>query len=135
MADKTTIEQYEDLAAYLDVLRMSKADMEAEVIPPEVRAALDDIQAEMGPKIAEAETRLAELKALLESEARFIGDKIEGRNFQAIYYKPGKSITVKDALSLAASWDDKHPECAIALRSIITLGKDRVSVQPRKGGG
>jgi hypothetical protein len=135
MADKTTIEQYEDLVAYLDVLRMSKADMEAEVIPPEVRAALDDIEAEMGSKIAEAETKLAELKALLESEARFIGDKIEGRNFQAIYYKPGKNITVKDALSLAASWNDKHPECAVQLRSIITLGKDRVSVQPRKGGG
>jgi hypothetical protein len=135
MADKTTIEQYEDLVAYLDVLRMSKADMEAEVIPPEVRAALADIEAEMGPKIDEAEAKLAGLKALLESEARFIGDKIEGRNFHAIYYKPGKNITVKDALSLAKSWDDKHPECAVQLRSIITLGKDRVSVQPRKGGG
>lgn len=132
MDDKTTIEQYEDLTAYLDVLRMSKADMEADVIPPEVRDALDDIEAEMGPKIAEAEARLAELKALLESEARFIGDKIEGRNFHAIYYKPGKNITVKDALCLAKSWDDKYPECAIALRSIITLGKDRVSIQPRK---
>ena len=134
MSEKTTIEQYEDLTAYLDVLRMSKADMEAEVIPPEVRAALDDIEVEMGAKIEEATAKLAELKALLESEAKFIGDKIEGRNFQAIYYKPGKNITVKDALSLAKSWDDKHPECAMQLRSIITLGKDRVSVQPRKGG-
>jgi len=134
MSEKTTIEQYEDLTAYLDVLRMSKADMEAEVIPPEVRAALDDIEVEMGAKIEEATAKLAELKALLESEAKFIGDKIEGRNFQVIYYKPGKNITVKDALSLAKSWDDKHPECAMQLRSIITLGKDRVSVQPRKGG-
>jgi hypothetical protein len=135
MTTQTTIQQYEDLTAYLDILHMDKSRMQTEVTPPEVRAALDDIEIEMGSKITEAETRLAELKTLLESEARFIGDKIEGRNFQAIYYKPGKSITVKDALSLAASWDDKHPECAIALRSIITLGKDRVSVQPRKGGG
>jgi hypothetical protein len=135
MTTQTTIQQYEDLTAYLDILHMDKSRMQTEVTPPEVRAALDDIEIEMGSKITEAETRLAELKTLLESEARFIGDKIEGRNFQAIYYKPGKNITVKDALSLAKSWDDKYPECAVALRSIITLGKDRVSVQPRKGGG
>ena len=34
MSDKTTIEQYEDLAACLDVLRMDIARMEAEVILP-----------------------------------------------------------------------------------------------------
>jgi hypothetical protein len=129
------MQKYEDLIAFLDVLCMQKANLEAEVIPPEVQNALDDIEAEMGPQIEQTKARIAKLKALLESEARFIGDKIEGRNFQAIYYKPGKNITVKDALSLAKSWDDKHPECAVQLRSIITLGKDRVSVQPRKGGG
>jgi hypothetical protein len=135
MPDQTTMQKYEDLIAFLDVLYMQKENLEAEVIPPEVQNALDDIETEMGPQIEQTKARIAKLKALLESEVRFIGDKIEGRNFQAIYYKPGKNITVKDALCLAKSWEDKYPECAVQLRSIITMTKDRVSVQPRKGGG
>lgn len=127
-----TLADYESAISYLDVLRMEKQKCAAQAIPFDVQIVLDDIASEFDPQIQYVEARITELEVALKAEVTASGEKQVGTTHQVVYYRPSKTITAKDALALAAKWDEEgHSDFAVELRSIITLTKERVSIQPK----
>jgi ketol-acid reductoisomerase len=76
-----------ELCAAIDVMAILKQDEIDKVLTPEIKSALDAIEAEFAPKFAAAETNFVALKAEIETEVLAAGKSISGTHVRATYIK------------------------------------------------
>jgi hypothetical protein len=115
-----------------DVFAMDKQAKRKQVIPDDVQADLDDIEAEYAEKEELLSDKIKELEAHLKNEALVNREPIRGEYFQVIFTRGGYSVKTDDVLRVADRFEKTLPEVSAELRAIITKKKDSVSIQPRK---
>jgi hypothetical protein len=92
--------------AQRDVLNMDKRALIDQVLTPDIKARLAEIEAEFGAKAEAVNAKIAALEAEIKAEVLAHGESMKGRHFQAVWSQ-GR-----------VSWDDKglrgyakaHPE-------------------------
>jgi len=117
------LKQYEELVTNRDLLSSRKAELIAAVIPAEVKAEIDAIEAELDPEIEEMDEKIAALAKELKNYVASTGEKLVGDRYQVIFTKPRKS------------WDNKALEgYAVAHPEILAfqkVGKPGASIRAR----
>ena len=123
MSVQELLNEYSNNLAGIDLLNGNKQELIDKVIPPEIKAQLDEIEAEFTPVFANINTRNQELIDMIKAEVVAAGKTVSGEYHQAVYSK-GKTL-----------WDDKmllgyatdHPE----IKSFRSVGKPSVSIRVR----
>jgi hypothetical protein len=85
---KTLLDKLADIRSQLDVLRLDKEDAINQVLTPEIRKAISDIEIEFGEKAEAATTNASELEAALKSMMINHGASVKGQRLQAVYVSP-----------------------------------------------
>ena len=115
------IEQYSDLTFGIDSINQEKQALIDEVLTPEIKEKLAEIDAEFDPKVDE----IAQQKSMLESEIKQeileAGRTIKGTYHSFVWSKPRVSWDTKALDGYAAA----HPEIA----QFRTEGSPSVSVR------
>ena len=129
-----TIQEFDNLLAMRDVLMLEKQTQRDQVIPDEVKAELDAIDAEFSEKEELLAAKIAAAEEALKAQAVAAGATIEGQYYNFQYNKGGFTVKADDVLRVADRWEKTQPELAAELRSILTKKKSFASRQPRRGG-
>lgn len=129
-----TIQEFDNLLAMRDVLMLEKQTQRDQVIPDEVKAELDAIDAEFYEKEELLAAKIAAAEEALKAQAVAAGATIEGQYHNFQYNKGGFTVKADDVLRVADRWEKTQPELAAELRSILTKKKSFASRQPRRGG-
>lgn len=129
-----TIQEFDNLLAMRDVLMLEKQTQRDQVIPDEVKAELDAIDAEFYEKEELLAAKIAAAEEALKAQAVAAGATIEGQYYNFQYNKGGFTVKADDVLRVADRWEKTQPELAAELRSILTKKKSFASRQPRRGG-
>ena len=87
MADQEYIEKYADLVERLDMLTKNKAELQAKLVPDEVKLALADLEAEYKPMIDAVQEELATIKGLIEQTVLEQKETWKGSRFMATWNK------------------------------------------------
>ena len=117
------LNQFANLKAALDVHRLEKEDLIAQILTPEIKAQIADIEAEFSEKTAAANKNLAELEAAIKAAVTAHGETVSAEHYQAVYSKGRTSWDTKalDGFCVA------HPEVA----QFKTTGAPSVSIRAR----
>ncbi len=103
---KKKLDQLADFQAQQDVLTMQKKALIDEILNAEVRAKLDEIEAEFADKTEAVNTNIAKLEEEIKQSVKVLGTSVKSKFFHAVWVK-GR-----------VSWDTKamdnyaiyHPE-------------------------
>jgi DNA repair exonuclease SbcCD ATPase subunit len=96
-------QEYDNLKSQAEYLQLEKTRLTAEAIPEEVRARLDEIEAEFGDKAEFVQQNIAAIEAQIITQVKDAGETKKGAGWSAVYYK-GR-----------ISWDTKKLDGMIAL--------------------
>jgi hypothetical protein len=119
MTEQTIIEKLDrlaDMQAQSDAMELHYADLRKSIIPPEIQAQLDEIDAEADAAHENANMGMAALQEEIKAEILLAGTSVKGAHLYAIYGK-GR-----------VSWDTKGLDGAIVL--FPELAKFRKEGQP-----
>jgi hypothetical protein len=122
----TTEEKLNQLANYraqLDVLNLQKQDAINGVLTPEIKAALDEIEAEFGQMSEGANGNIAALEAEIKEAVTAHGETVKSEFLMAVYNKPRVSWDTKGLDGYAVA----HPE----VKAFQSFGKPSVSIRSR----
>lgn len=133
-AKPITIQEFDDLIAQRDLLMLEKQTQRDKVIPIEVKAELDAIDAEFSDKEELIAAKIALAEEALKAQAVSAGTTIESQYYNFQYTKGGFTVKVDDVQRVADRWEKTHPGVAVELRSILTKKKSFASKQPKRGG-
>ena len=100
------LDQLAELHAQREAMEGEKQALVRRVIPPEIQARLDDIEAEFGGKAAAATTNIEALEASIKTATLAHGETVRGAGFQAVWNKGRQSWDSKGLTVYA----DSHPE-------------------------
>ena len=117
------LDEYSNNLAGIDLLNGERQAMIDKVITPEIKAQLENIDAQIDPLIANTISRNQELIELIKAEVIAAGQTISGDHHQAVYSKPRVSWDSKGLEGYAVA----HPEI-LAFRSV---GSPSVSLKVR----
>ena len=117
------LDEYSNNLAGSDLLNGERQAMIDKVITPEIKAQLENIDAQIDPLIANTISRNQELIELIKAEVIAAGQTISGDHHQAVYSKPRVSWDSKGLEGYAVA----HPEI-LAFRSV---GSPSVSLKVR----
>jgi hypothetical protein len=100
------LDRLAEFHAQRDVLSMDKQSLIDQVLTPEIKARLVEIEAEFSEKAEAVNANIATLEAEIKADILAHGESVKGQHFQAVWSK-GR-----------VSWDDKglsgyakaHPE-------------------------
>lgn len=109
MAVDEIVEKLNMLAEFknaLDVLRLEREEIEQKIIPPDVKAALDELDAEYAPKTDEVREKISSIEAEIKSLVVEHGETVKGDYIQAVYVK-GRTTWNTSALD---GYAKAHPE-------------------------
>jgi len=98
MSASDLLEKLTELQASIDLLKLDKADTLDKVIPPEIKAAMEAVNAEFDEKIEAANKRFSEIEQAVKVAVIDAGETIKGGAYQAVFNK-GR-----------VSWDSKQLE-------------------------
>ena len=117
----TKIERYSDIGVGIDLVSQEKASLIDEVLTPEIKEKLAEIDAEFEPKIEQLLQEKSQLEAEIKDEVLNAGRTIKGTYHSFVWSKPRVSWDTKalDGYALA------HPEIA----QFRKPGKPSVSVR------
>jgi malate synthase len=117
----TKIERYSDIGVGIDLVSQEKAALIDEVLTPEIKEKLAEIDAEFEPKIEQLLQEKSQLEAEIKDEVLNAGRTIKGTYHSFVWSKPRVSWDTKalDGYALA------HPEIA----QFRKPGKPSVSVR------
>jgi len=118
---------YEQLAAYLDLVRMDQEAARKAVIPADVQAQLEAIDLEFGDKLELGKKKLESMKKMLQTAGKLAGQTVNGSVFQVVYKKG--SWGIKDITGLLA-YAVSHPE----VMAYLEPPTPSAAVQARRGG-
>lgn len=121
------IAEYENLAAHLDIVRMDMQAAKDAVIPDEIRADLDAIDAEFSERIETGTKKLETLKKSLLEAGKAAKETVNGETYQFQYVKGSWTITdLPGLLKLAVAMP--------FILSCIKEGSPSARVVVRRGG-
>jgi hypothetical protein len=100
------LEQLAGLYAERDGLAAQKQNLIDQVLPPEVKARLNDIDAEFAQKAEAAEQNIEKLEAEIKSETLAHGESVRGAGIQAVWNKGRQTW---DSKGLTA-YSEAHPD-------------------------
>ena len=115
------IEKYSDLMFGIDAINQEKQTLIDEVLTPEIKEKLAEIDAEFDPKIEEISQEKAALEAEIKQEVLEAGRTVKGTYHSFVWSKPRVSWDTKALDGYAAA----HPEIA----QFRTEGSPSVSVR------
>ena len=118
------MQEFEDLYLKQHDLQKQHEEMRKAAIPPEVRAELEAIDAELTPKLKAIEEKLAIAEDKVKATVLAQGTTIKGNVWQAVWSKPRTSWDAKLLDKLA----EKYPDILLAK----TEGKPSVSLRQIK---
>ena len=106
MTIQDKLEKLAEMQSHQDVIRLHYADLKATIIPPEIKAQLDEIDAEAQTALDALSGGIDSLTAEIKAEVITAGTTVKSEHLQAVYAK-GR-----------VSWDNKgldgymvaHPE-------------------------
>ena len=115
------IEKYSDLTFGIDVINQEKQALIDQVLTPEIKEKLAEIDAEFDPKVEEIAQQKSALEAEIKQEILEAGRTIKGTYHSFVWSKPRVSWDTKalDGYALA------HPE----ITQFRTEGSPSVSVR------
>lgn len=105
---KDKLDRLYDLRAATDALRLDFEDKRAKIIPADVRAALDELEAEYRGTADAAQENAAALEAEIKADVLAAGATVKGTGMSAIYSAGRVSWDTKALDGFAAA----HPEIA-----------------------
>ena len=123
MSVQELLNEYSNNLAGIDLLNGNKQELIDKVIPPEIKAQLDEIEAEFTPVFANIDTRNQELIDMIKAEVVAAGKTVSGEYHQAVYSKPRVSWDSKGLEGYAVA----HPEILV----FRTEGSPSVSLRVR----
>lgn len=123
MSVQELLNEYSNNLAGIDLLNGNKQELIDKVIPPEIKARLDEIEAEFTPVFANINTRNQELIDMIKAEVVAAGETVSGEFHQAVYMKGRTSWDSKSLEGYAAA----HPE----ILQFKTIGSPSVSIKAR----
>lgn len=100
---KKALDRLSELQSALDALGLQKQALIDQVITPEVRAQLAEIDAEFAPMIEAATAQANELEVQIKIAVIAAGASVKGTYLQAVYSKP------------RVTWDSKQLDGMMAL--------------------
>jgi len=115
------IEKYSDLAFGIDAISQEKQALIDQVLTPEIKEKLAEIDAEFDPKVDEIAQQKSMLEAAIKQEILQAGRTIKGTYHSFVWSKPRVSWDTKALDGYAAA----HPEIA----QFRTEGSPSVSVR------
>lgn len=121
---KEALDRYSDILIGLDLIRQEKEQLKEQVLTPEQKQALADIEAEFEPR---SNALQQELEVLAESVKAYVlerGETLAGTYHQAVYTKGRVSWDTKVLTRIA----EFIPEVELARSE----GKPSVSIRARK---
>ncbi len=114
------LDELAEIQASLDALRLEKERLRESIIPAEVRAALEELEAEFAPKEEEAVRKEQALRKRVVEMVKSLGHTVKGAHLQAVF-------------SMRTSWDSKRLEgFAKAHPEILAFRTQKPSVSIRK---
>jgi len=123
MSAKDLLNEYSNILAGVDTLKMEKEKRYGMVITPEIKAQLENIDREIDPIIEKFNARAVELVDLIKAEVVAAGETVSGEFHQAVYMKGRTSWDSKSLEGYAAA----HPE----ILQFKTIGSPSVSIKAR----
>ena len=102
------IEKYSDLAFGIDAINQEKQTLIDEVLTPEIKEKLAEIDAEFDPKVDELSQQKSMLEAEIKQEVLQAGRTVKGTYHSFVWSKPRVSWDTKSLDGYAAA----HPEIA-----------------------
>lgn len=119
----TILEKLTEAYAQRDLLNMDKAKLLDEVIPVEVKQAIDDINAEFDEKLTGLSQVITNLEAQAKDAVLQCGETIRGGAVQAVYSKgrvswDGKKLDGMMALVPGLAAARKEGEPSVSLRKV-----------------
>lgn len=115
------IEKYSDLGVGINLIQLQKQDAIDQVLTPEIKEKLAEIEAEYFAKAEELKLKKDSLESEIKQEVLQAGRTVKGTNHQFIYLKPRVTWNVP-ALD---GYAEAHPE----IRKFRTEGNPSVSVR------
>jgi len=115
------IEKYSDLMFGIDAINQEKQTLIDEVLTPEIKEKLAEIDAEFDPKVEEILQQKSTLEAEIKQEVLQAGRTVKGTYHAFVWSKPRVSWDTKALDGYAAA----HPEIA----QFRTEGSPSVSVR------
>lgn len=100
------IEKYSDLGFGIDSINQEKQALIDQVLTPEIKEKLAEIDAEIDPKIDELSQQKAELESEIKQEVLEAGQTVKGTYHSFVWSKPRVSWDTKALDGYAAA----HPE-------------------------
>jgi hypothetical protein len=100
------LDRLSDLYAQQEALEAEKQALILKTVPPEVKARLDDIEAEFAGKAQAASANIEELEGSIKTATLAHGESVRGAGFQAVW---NKGRLTWDSKGLNA-YADEHPE-------------------------
>jgi len=100
------LERLADLYHQREALDAEKQKLLDQILTPEVRARLADIEAEFAQKAEAANANIESLEAAIKTETLTLGESVRGSSFQAVW---NKGRTSWDSKGLA-TYSESHPE-------------------------
>ena len=123
MSVQELLNEYSNNLAGIDLLNGNKQELIDKVIPPEIKAQLDEIEAEFTPVFANINTRNQELIDMIKAEVVAAGETVSGEFHQAVFVRGRTSWDSKSLEGFAAA----HPE----ILQFKTIGSPSVSIRVR----
>ena len=123
MSVQELLNEYSNNLAGIDLLNGNKQELIDKVIPPEIKARLDEIEAEFTPVFANINTRNQELIDMIKAEVVAAGETVSGEFHQAVFVRGRTSWDSKSLEGFAAA----HPE----ILQFKTIGSPSVSIRVR----
>ena len=123
------LEQLSQLHAQREALEEEKQALIAKTLPPEIKARLEDIEAEFSEKDKAAGANIEALEESIKSATLAHGESVRGAGFQAVWNK-GRQTWDSKGLSAYA---DSHPEVlqfrkegepSVTIRKVTAKGGD-----------
>ena len=100
------LDQLAELHAQREAMEGEKQALVRRVIPPEIQARLDDIEAEFGEKATAVTANIEALESSIKTATLAHGESVRGAGFQAVWNKGRQSWDSKGLTVYA----DSHPE-------------------------
>ena len=108
MSDKiiSMLDQLANFHAQRDVLNMTKQELIDQVLTPEIKARLDEIESEFAGKVEAVETNIATLEEQIRQDVLRHGNSVKSTFFRVTWHKGRVSWDTKSLDAYA----EAHPE-------------------------
>jgi phage terminase small subunit len=123
------LDQLAEFHRQLDMLEKDKQKLIDQVLPPEIKARLEEIEAEFAHKAEAAQASIETLEGEIKSEVISHGESVRGAAFQAVWTKGRQSWDGKGLTTYSESHPDilqfrKEGEPSVAIRRAASKDND-----------